>query len=334
MTKKPSLRDVAKQADVSVGTVSNVLNRPSNVSEETRLKVRNAIDVLGFIPDGTMKSNNADSCVIGVILPLSNNPFYEELTQGIEDAIAKAGLCVLVGYSREDTAIELQLLTSMIDAGFKGVIVTPVGSRNQVFEKFIDKNVRVGFISQTDDQPEQCSVSIDQVRGGYIGLEFLHKLGHKKIVWVSGPDHHHQSNQRFMGISQAAKEFDVDLKVMKAQSLDFITGEQIGPSILAAGPLPDAIFAGNDTLAMGIINYFSSVGIEVPGTVSVLGYDNTSYAESGLIPLSTVSQTPYQLGATMGAQMVAELAAGVDHVHQHVVFQPQIIERASTAQRA
>ena len=85
---------------------------------------------------------------------------------------------------------------------------------------------------------------------------------------------------------------------------------------------------------MGIINYFSSVGIEVPGTVSVLGYDNTSYAESGLIPLSTVSQTPYQLGATMGAQMVAELAAGVDHVHQHVVFQPQIIERASTAQRA
>jgi LacI family transcriptional regulator len=222
----------------------------------------------------------------------------------------------------------------MIDAGFKGVIVSPVGPRNQVFDKFIDKNVRVGYISQTDDQPEQCSVSIDQVRGGYIGLEFLHKLGHKNILWVSGPDHHHQSNQRFVGITQAAQEFGINLTVMKAQSLDFISGEQIGPSIVAAGPLPDAIFAGNDTLAMGIINYFSSVGIEVPGKVSVLGYDNTSYAESGLIPLSTVSQTPYQLGATMGAQMVAELAAGVDHVHQHVVFQPQIIERASTAQRA
>ena len=329
----PSIRDVAKLAHVSVGTVSNVLNRPAQVSEETRLKVRQAIDILGFMPNASMKSKNTDSTVIGVILPLSNNLFYEELTQGIEDAIAKAGLCVLVGYSREDVAIELQILTSMIDAGFKGVIVTPVGPRNQVFEKFIDKNVRVGYISQTDEQPNQCSVSIDQVRGGYIGLEYLHKLGHKKVLWLSGPSHHHQSNQRFVGISQAAVEFDVELSVMKAESLDFLSGEQMGPAIMAAGTLPDAIFAGNDTLAMGIINYLASVGVAVPGQVSVLGYDNTSYAESGLVPLTTVSQTPYQLGATMGAQMVAELSAGTEHVHQHVIFQPQIVERSSTAAR-
>jgi len=334
MSNKPSLRDVAKHAQVSVGTVSNVLNRPSCVSDETRLKVRNAIDMLGFVPDVSMKSKDLDSRVIGVILPLSNNPFYEELTLGIEDTVAKAGLCVLVGYSREDAAIELQLLTSMIDAGFKGVIVTPVGPRNQVFDMFMDKNVRVGFISQTDNQPEQCSVAVDQVRGGYIGLEYLHKLGHKKVLWISGPAHQHQSNQRFIGISQAAREFGVEVTSITAPTMDFLTGEALAPEIIAAGPLPDAIFATNDTLAMGVINHFRSVGIEVPGTVSILGYDNTSYAESAMIPLSTVSQTPYQLGATMGAQMVAELSAGVDHVHQHVVFQPQIIERSSTAPRS
>jgi LacI family transcriptional regulator len=333
VANKPSLRDVAKHAQVSVGTVSNVLNRPAQVSEETRLKVRNAIDMLGFIPDVSMKSKNPDSCVIGVILPLSNNPFYEELSLGIEDAVAKAGLCVLVGYSREDAAIELQLLTSMIDAGFKGVIVTPVGPRNQVFDMFMDKNVRVGFISQTDNQPEQCSVAVDQVRGGYIGLEYLHKLGHKKVLWVSGPAHQHQSNQRYLGITQAARDYGVEVTSITAPTMDFLTGEALAPQIIAAGPLPDAIFATNDTLAMGIINHFRSVGIDVPGNVSILGYDNTSYAESAMIPLSTVSQTPYQLGATMGAQMVTELSAGADHVHQHVVFQPQIIERSSTAPR-
>ena len=333
MANKPSLRDVAKHAQVSIGTVSNVLNRPAQVSEETRLKVRNAIDMLGFVPDVSMKSKNPDSCVIGVILPLSNNPFYEELTLGIEDAVAKAGLCVLVGYSREDAAIELQLLTSMIDAGFKGVIVTPVGPRNQVFDMFMDANVRVGFISQTDNQPEQCSVAVDQVRGGYIGLEYLHKLGHKKVLWISGPAHQHQSNQRYLGLTQAAQDYGVEVTSITAPTMDFLTGEALAPQIIAAGPLPDAIFATNDTLAMGIINYFRSVGIDVPGTVSILGYDNTSYAESAMIPLSTVSQTPYQLGATMGAQMVAELSAGADHVHQHVVFQPQIIERSSTAAR-
>jgi LacI family transcriptional regulator len=290
--------------------------------------------MLGFVPDVSMKSKDLDSRVIGVILPLSNNPFYEELTLGIEDTVAKAGLCVLVGYSREDAAIELQLLTSMIDAGFKGVIVTPVGPRNQIFDMFMDKNVRVGFISQTDDQPEQCSVAVDQVRGGYIGLEYLHKLGHKKVLWISGPAHQHQSNQRFIGISQAAREFGVEVTSITAPTMDFLTGEALAPEIIAAGPLPDAIFATNDTLAMGIINHFRSVGIEVPGTVSILGYDNTSYAESAMIPLSTVSQTPYQLGATMGSQMLAELSAGDDHVHQHVVFQPQIIERSSTAPRS
>ena len=333
MAIKPSIRDVAKQAEVSVGTVSNVLNRPTQVSETTRKRVRDAIDMLGFIPFKDNDDSISDSNLVGLILPLSDNPFYDELAQGIEDSMAKHGYRVLIGYSREDEAIELQLLNSMVEANFRGIIVTPVGADNQVFDKFIEKNVRVGFISQTDEEPDQCSVSIDQVRGGYIGIEYLASLGHKKIMWLSGPDHHHQSNQRFVGITQAAKDYDIELSVMNSPSLDFLAGEHLAPQIIAAGPLPDAIFAGNDALALGVMNYFHKVGIPVPGQVSVLGYDNVSYAESALVPLSTVSQTPYQLGWTMGTQLVFEFKAAQDHVHQHVVFQPKIIERASTTRR-
>ena len=330
---KPNVRDVAKHAQVSVGTVSNVLNRPGQVSEETRARVRNSIDMLGFVPNSSMKSSTREPKVIGLILPLSDNPFYEELAQGIEDAVAKDGLRVLTGYSREDEAIELQLLTAMVDSGFKGVIVTPVGPRNQVFEKFIDNNIRVGYISQTDEEPEQCSVSIDQVRGGYIGLEYLYNLGHRNILWVSGPKHHHQSNQRYVGILAAAQEFRISVQVLNSPSLDFISGEQIAPAILALPTLPDAIFAGNDALALGIINFLLKEGYKVPEDVSVLGFDNVAYAESALVPLTTVSQTPYQLGFTMGEQMLSELKADESHLHQHVVFQPQIVERSSTSRR-
>ena len=333
MPNKPSLRDIAKQANVSLGTVSNVLNRPSQVSEATRQKVRDAIDMLGFIPNSGVKNGLKDQKIIGLILPLSNNPFYEELAQGIEDGVAKSGMRVLVGYSREDEAIEMHLLTAMVDAGFKGIILTPVGARNQVFEKFIEDNVKVGFISQTDDHVEQCSVSIDQVRGGYIGLEYLAGLGHKSVLWIAGPDHHHQSNQRYLGITQAATKYGIQLSSMSAPSLDFITGEHMAPQIISRGPLPDAIFAGNDALALGIMNSFHKVGIEVPGQISVLGYDNVTYAESALVPLTTVSQTPYQLGFTMGSQMIAEIEAPPSHVHQHVIFQPHIVERASTRKR-
>lgn len=332
MASKPNIRDVAKKAKVSVGTVSNVLNRPTQVSEETRQRVRDAIDMLGFVPN--VNSNlSKTSKIVGLILPMGNSPFYDELTNGIEDAINTHGYRLLIGYSREDEAIELQLLNSMVEANFRGIIVTPVGAHNQVFDKFIDNNVKVGFISQTDEEPDQCSVSIDQVRGGYIGLEYLAKLGHKKVLWVAGPPHHHQSSQRFLGITQAAAEFGVELRSMNAPSLDFITGEYMAPEIIAAGPLPDAIFAGNDSLALGIMNYFHKAGIPVPGQISVLGYDNVSYAESALVPLTTVSQTPYQLGWTMGSQLVFEFDASENHVHQHVVFQPKIVERASTAPR-
>ena len=136
-----------------------------------------------------------------------------------------------------------------------------------------------------------------------------------------------------VGITQAAHAFDIELSTINAPSLDFLTGEHIAPQIIAAGPLPDAIFAGNDALALGIMNYFHKVGIPVPGQVSVLGYDNVSYAESALVPLTTVSQTPYQLGWTMGSQLALEFLANDDHVHQHVVFQPKIVERSSTTQK-
>ena len=332
MASKPNIRDVAKQANVSVGTVSNVLNRPTQVSEETRQRVRDAIDMLGFVPN--VNSNlSKTSKIVGLILPMGNSPFYDELTNGIEDAINTHGYRLLIGYSREDEAIELQLLNSMVEANFRGIIVTPVGAHNQVFDKFIDQNVKVGFISQTDEEPDQCSVSIDQVRGGYIGLEYLAKLGHKSVLWIAGPPHHHQSNQRFVGITQASKDFGVKLSTMNSPALDFLTGEHLAPEIIKAGPLPDAIFAGNDALALGIMNYFHKVGIPVPGQISVLGYDNVSYAESALVPLTTVSQTPYQLGWTMGSQLVFEFDASESHVHQHVVFQPKIVERASTARR-
>ncbi len=333
MHHKPSLRDVAKQANVSVGTVSNVLNRPQQVSEEMRQRVRKAIDMLGFIPNSNNRSSIKEQPIIGLILPISNNPFYEELAQGIEDSVSKSGLRVLIGYSREDSAIEMQLLNSMVDAGFKGIIMTPVGARNQVFEKFIEENVRVGFISQTDDHIEQCSVSIDQVRGGFIGIEYLASRGHKKILWVSGPSDHHQSNQRFVGVTQAAREFGVEITTTTSPSLDFLSGEHIAPQIIAAGPLPDAIFCANDATALGLMNFFYKSGLRVPDDVSILGYDNVAYAESALVPLTTVSQTPYQLGFTMGSQMIAEIEAKPGHIHQHVIFQPQIVERESVAQK-
>lgn len=327
--ENPSLRDIAKQANVSVGTVSNVLNYPSKVSSTTRQRVRDAINILGFTPPALVEKANKDSKLIGLVLPLSSNPFYEELAQGLEDAVSAAGYIVVIGYSREDESIEYQIISSMSESNFRAVVVTPVGSRHDVFHRFMDSDIRLAFVSQAGDRPDQCTVAIDHVAGGYMGMKYLYDLGHRKVLWLAGPSHHHQSNQRYVGITQAVTEFGMELSVMNCPSLDFLSGEHMGPLILEAGPLPDAIFCGNDTTAMGVMNYFYKLGINIPDDVSILGYDNVSYAESALVPLTTVSQTPFLLGHTMGNQLIAEITEGAGHLHQHVVIQPQIVERSS-----
>ena len=134
-------------------------------------------------------------------------------------------------------------------------------------------------------------------------------------------------------MTQAAREFGVEITTTTSPSLDFLSGEHIAPQIIAAGPLPDAIFCANDATALGLMNFFYKSGLRVPDDVSILGYDNVAYAESALVPLTTVSQTPYQLGFTMGSQMIAEIDAKPGHIHQHVIFQPQIVERESVAQK-
>lgn len=328
-----TIRDIANYAKVSIGTVSNVINHPNKVADETRSRVLAAIEALGFKSKFEFKRRASDSKFIGLVLPVSGNSFFEEFTIGIEDEIAHAGFSLLVGYSRDDLESEMNIVTSLVDAGFMGVIVVPIGIESNMFEKFAERFVRVAYISQTEKLPDLCSLSIDQLHGGSISVEFLRQQGHKNIMWVSGPDSHYPSLQRLIGMTQAAKDLGVVLTTKEAHSLDHLSGLQIAQEIIAAGPLPDAIIAANDIIALAIINHFSSVGLNVPEDVSVLGYDNASYSESGLIALSTVSQTPYHLGTIVAQQMLADVSAGADHVHEHVVYRPYIVERGSTKRR-
>ena len=283
--------------------------------------------------DDFIAVQNNESKTIGLILPLSNNIFYDELALGMEDAVTSLGFQLLTGFSREDEAREAQLVATMRDSNLRAICVVAVGSEDDRFGSFVESKVGVAFQLQTSPIADSCSIAIDQVYGGYLGIEYLHSLGHKNILWVSGPSHHHQSNQRFVGITQAANDLGVQISTLIAPSLDFLSGENIAPTIISANPLPDAIFAANDTVALGIMNYFYKSNIQIPTDISILGYDNITYAESALIPLSTVTQTPYKIGYMRGEQLIADLSASADHVHSHVSVRPQIVERDSTAPR-
>jgi len=325
----PTVRDIAQKAHVSIGTVSNVLNRPHRVSPDTRKRVQDVIDILGFVPSRAHSLEANNSKLVGLLIS-TNDPFHDELTMGIEDALAFEDFNLVVGITRENVTRRTQVLNAMIEANIRGVIVATSSENFAPLNELISRHVRAGVVDLTDETPNHCSVSVDQVQGGYLGIEYLASLGHKKVLWLSGPPAHLQSNQRLLGVQQAARKFDIEVSTITSPGLDFISGEQIAKDIVDLGPLPDSIFCCNDAQALGVMNYFFKVGIKVPEDVSILGFDNVAYAESALVPLSTVSQTPYQLGYTMGQQLLTEFSAGSDHAHQRAVFQPTIVERAST----
>lgn len=334
MLKKERLKEVAEHAGVSLETVANVLNRPVSVSEHTRKKVRDSIEIVGFSDDMPTEEITDKPLLVGIILPTSNNRFFEELTLGLGDAINKASVTLLVGYSREDSAMEMQLLSVMDKSEFAAVLLLPVGEGEESYEEFKGTNLRIVSFSQTYNPIDQCTISVDQVRGGYIGIEFLHSLGHETVLWIPGPNRHRLSNQRFVGITQAASQLGVKVSTIQAPSLDFLSGEHIAPMIIEQGVLPDAIFAANDAVALGIINYFLKEGIKIPEDVSILGFDNIAYAESALIPLSTVSQTPYNLGFALGRQLLLDLGNSKEHIHENIIFQPAVVERNSTRKQS
>jgi LacI family transcriptional regulator len=332
--RKERLKEVAEHAGVSLETVANVLNRPISVSEILRARVRDSMNIIGFSDDMPIEKQTEKPLLVGIILPTSNNRFFEELTLGLGDAINKASVNLVVGYSREDSALEMQLLSVMEKSEFAAVLLLPVGEGEESYEEFKDTNLRIVSFSQTYNPIDQCTISVDQVRGGYIGIEFLHSLGHETVLWIPGPNRHRQSNQRFVGITQAASQLGVTISTIQSPSLDFLSGEHIAPMIIEQGALPDAIFAANDAVALGIINYFLKEGIKIPEDVSILGFDNIAYAESALIPLSTVSQTPYNLGFALGRQLFLDLGNSKEHIHENIIFQPAVVERDSTRKQS
>ena len=334
MLRKERLKEVAEHAGVSLETVVNVLNRPIPVSEILRARVRDSMNIIGFSDDMPIEKQTEKPLLVGIILPTSNNRFFEELTLGLGDAINKASVNLVVGYSREDSAMEMQLLSVMEKSDFAAVLLLPVGEGEESYEEFKDTNLRIVSFSQTYNPIDQCTISVDQVRGGYIGIEFLHSLGHETVLWIPGPNRHRQSNQRFVGITQAASQLGVTISTIQSPSLDFLSGEHIAPMIIEQGALPDAIFAANDAVALGIINYFLKEGIKIPEDVSILGFDNIAYAESALIPLSTVSQTPYNLGFALGRQLLLDLGNSKEHIHENIIFQPAVVERDSTRKQS
>ena len=330
-----SVKDVAEHAGVSIGTVSNVLNNPEKVSQATIDRVRASVVALGYVRNDAARQLRAGrSRSIGLVVLDVGNPFFTDVARGAEARALENALVVLVGSSDDDAARESAYLRLFEEQRVAGVLISARGEDTGELLRLQSRGVPVVLVDGPDTDAFS-SVSVDDVAGGRIAVEHLIGQGRRRIAVVGGPESLHQVSARIAGARQAAASHrDVTLEVIPTAALTVLEGRGAGVVVAAraASTRPDAIFAVNDLLAVGALQGLVMLDdLRVPDDIAVIGYDDIEFASSTVVPLSSIRQPSKLIGATAVQLLLEEIDGGPDHRHRSVLFQPELIVRASTA---
>jgi LacI family transcriptional regulator len=329
-----SIKDVAARAAVSVGTVSNALNQPDKVAPATLERVRAAIDELGFVRNETARQLRAGrSRMIGVVVLDVGNPFYTDFARGAERVADEAGLAVMLCSSDEQEEKEGRYLSLLEEQRVQGVLLSPVNAGDERISAMRKRGTPVVLVERTSRTRGQCSVSVNDRRGGQLAVEHLLARGHRRIAFVGGPSSLAQVRERKAGAERAvAEQSGASLLDVPTELPTTACGREAGTH-LADAPTrtrPTAVFCANDLLALGVLQALTSRGIRVPQDVALVGYDDIDFAASAAVPLTSVRQPREELGRA-AAQLLIEEASGGAHRHRHVVFQPELVIRESSS---
>lgn len=336
MAKPVSIRDVARAAGVSVGTVSNALNRPETVATETLERVRATIDALGFVRNGSARQLRAgQSRTVGLVVLDITNPFFTDVARGVEDAANAAGLSVILCNSDGDPGKEARYLDVLAEERVQGILIVPASTDGgRRLERLRERRIAVVLLDRRATRASHCSASVDDVAGGRLALRHLIDLGHERIAFV-GSGEVRQVKDRLRGATEAmlrAGRPRDELVVVPVPALN-VQGGRAAATALAAMPdplRPTAAFCVNDLVAIGLAQGLNRLGIAVPTGMSVIGYDDIDFAESAVVPLSSIRQPRQELGRA-AAELLAEEVAGGPHEHRRLVLQPELVVRGSTA---
>ncbi len=334
---RATIKDIAAKANLSVTTVSLVLNnKPCKIPEETRRLVQKIADELHYYPNqlavGLIKKRTQ---TIGLIVSDISNSFFAGLTKGIENECRKNHRTLIVCDSNDQFERDLEYITVLASKNADGIVYCM--SRDTDLERFYKVQslleqfaVPYVMLDRSFDLPGVYIVRVDHVTGGYLAARHLLELGHRRIACVTGPMNLVDCRDRLQGYRKALEEYGVpfDQELMIEGTYEMESG------VLAADNLQgkdfSAVFAFDDMMAYGLYHGLKRHGLSIPEDVSVVGYDDIFPSAILDVPLTTVHQPIQQLGA----EAVRKLLAVVDHrdtVEASSLLIPELVVRKSTA---
>jgi LacI family transcriptional regulator len=327
------MRDVAERADVSVTTVSHVINETRPVSDELRRRVLAAMDELGYQPNRLARSlRRGQTHTIGMIIPDSSNPFFAEIARGVEDTSFEHGYSVILCNSDGNLDKELLYTNLLTEKQVDGIVFVAAGLSTERIRDL--QTQRTPLVVVDRDLPEVAvdSVLTDNARGGWLATRHLIDLGHRRIACITGPSDVTPSADRVTGYRQAMREggLPVDEALIVKGDFQYDSAYRASIQLLQLEDPPTAIFACNDLMAIAVISAAREQGRQVPGDLSVVGFDDVRLAAFANPPLTTIAQPKYEMGVVV-VKMLLERMRDLGLPAHRRVFETSLQIRKSTA---
>lgn len=331
-----TIRQVAKLAGVAPITVSRVINNTGYISAETRQKVEAAVSQLGYVPNSLSQSLRwKQTGMLALVLTDVTNPFWTTVARGVEDAASEAGYHVILCNTDESPQKQEEYLTALLQKRVDGVLLVPARDDLEDIQRVQMLKVPLVVLDRRLSQPVADAVRCDSESGAYQLTRLLLERGHRQIALLTGPEHVATATDRVTGYRRALREagLDSDAESVFYGAFTIQSGQDMALQALALNPRPTAIIAGNNFIAIGMMQALRAAGIRVPEEISVVGFDDLP-ASLLLDPFLTVAAQPaYEMGREATNLLIKRLAGDGAQAPQEVVLPVEIVERKSVIKR-
>ncbi|MBC7216615.1 MAG: LacI family DNA-binding transcriptional regulator [Candidatus Caldatribacterium sp.] len=320
------LKDIAKEAGVSVSTVSKFLSGKGSFSPRTEERIRQAIEALGFQKDPA-RGKNSKLKVVGVIIPDIENPFFSSVVKALELLLFRYGYFLLLCNTENNVHLEEQFIHYLSRSGARGILLVPATSEKR--PKPLGLNIPVLLFDRTIREANFPTVMTNHYKGARIAVSYLIQKGCRRIAFIGGRKDVNAYEDRLKGyideLRERKLEFDPDIVI--ESDFSFQGGYHAITLLHERGKPFDAVFAANDLTALGAIERLKELGIAVPGDVSVIGFDDIWLSRLTHPQLTTVRQPIHELCKEAVTTLIELMDKGVRAGSK--ILEPQLVVRES-----
>lgn len=329
-----TIYDVAREANVSMATVSRVVNGNQNVKPATRKKVLEVIERLEYRPNAVARGlASKKTTTVGVIIPDISNNLYAELARGIEDIATMYRYNIILANSDQNEGKELTLLDTMLSKQVDGIVMMSDKVTENIQDSMDHAPVPIVLAGSVDELKEVPSVNIDYFEAAYEAVKVLINNGHKRIAFVSGPMNYTITQYKLASYKKALEDAGlvVDEALIVSDEGTYDSGIAAYEETSQVEDAPTAYFAGSDELAIGIIHGVQDAGKQVPADIEVISFENSKLARMVRPQLSSVVLPLYDIGA-VAMRLLTKLMNKEEVEQQNVILPHRIEMRDSVKQ--